>query len=193
MFGNKLLNQRNSASLEKAAIHMALMGVESQHTDEIIYEHAFSVQEQWLVFFATLITSCSFFAVVVVLWKQHRSRGLDIVLIMVSAMCFLIYRASIAFRLTSKIADEYVFLPTDSWHKLANVFMLIEYCSLIIYLSRLSKELTGYTLAFGICIIIVLQEKDSFSYQYALIPLIFNNLVLICSSALYDKPGSFNP
>ena len=24
-------------------------------------------------------------------------------------------------------------------------------------------------------------------------PLIFNNLVLICSSALYDKPGSFNP
>ena len=71
--------------------------------------------------------------------------------------------------------------------------MLIEYCSLIIYLSRLSKELTGYTLAFGICIIIVLQEKDSFSYQYALIPLIFNNLVLICSSALYDKPGSFNP
>ena len=43
MFGNRVLSQRHSASLEKAAIHMALMGVESQHTDEIIYEHAFSV------------------------------------------------------------------------------------------------------------------------------------------------------
>ena len=62
----------------------------------------------------------------------------------------------------------------------------------IIYLARISKELQGYVFAFGICIIIVLQEKDSFSYQYALVPLIFNNLVLICSSALYDKPGSFN-
>ena len=64
--------------------------------------------------------------------------------------------------------------------------MLIEYCNLIIYLSRLPKEWQGYTLAFGVSIIIVLQEKDSFSYQYALIPLIFNNLILICSSALYD-------
>ena len=71
--------------------------------------------------------------------------------------------------------------------------MLIEYCSLIIYLSRLREELVGYFLALGICIIVFLQEKDSFSYQYALIPLIFNNLVLICSSAIYDKPGSFNP
>ena len=71
--------------------------------------------------------------------------------------------------------------------------MLIEYCNLIIYLARLPKEMEGYTLALGISIIIFLQEKDSFSYQYALIPLIFNNMVLICSSALYDKPGSFNP
>ena len=71
--------------------------------------------------------------------------------------------------------------------------MLIEYCSLIVFLSRLSREAASYTLAIGISIIIVLQEKDSFSYQYALIPLIFNNMVLLCSSALYDKPGSFNP
>ena len=114
-------------------------------------------------------------------------------LIKASALCFLIYRASIAFQLTSVTAPLYVFLPTDSWHKLANIFMLIEYCSLIIFLARVPKELEGYILAMGICIIIVLQEKDSFSYQYALVPLIFNNLILICSSAFFDRPGSFNP
>ena len=59
-------------------------------------------------------------------------------LIKVSAICFLIYRTSIAFRLTGPESVEYVFLPTDSWHKLANIFMLIEYCSLIIFLARLS-------------------------------------------------------
>lgn len=164
-----------------------------QHTDEVIYKHEFSFYEQCFVFFATFVTACSFYSVVVVLWKKHKGRGMDIVLIKISALCFLIYRASIAFHLTADKAKDYVFLPVDSWHKLANIFMLIEYCSLIVYLARISKELQGYVLALGICIIIVLQEKDSFSYQYALVPLIFNNLVLICSSALYDKPGSFNP
>jgi len=164
-----------------------------QQTDEVIFSHEFSFMEKWLVFLATFITACSFLSVVVVLWKKHKGRGMDIVLVKISALCFLVYRASIAFHLTADRARDYVFLPVDSWHKLANVFMLIEYCSLIIYLARISKELQGYVFALGICIIIVLQEKDSFSYQYALVPLIFNNLVLICSSALYDKPGSFNP
>ena len=85
-------------------------------------------------------------------------------LVKVSAICFLIYRTAIAFRLKTSDSAKYVFLPTDSWHKLANVFMLIEYCSLIIYLARLRKEIEGYTLGLGICIIILLQEKDSFSY-----------------------------
>ena len=136
----------------------------SAHTDEIIHHHLFTTTEQWLVFLATLITACSFYSVVVVLWKQHHQRGMDIVLIKVSALCFLIYRATIAFNLTANVATKIVFLPTDSWHKLSNVFMLIEYCSLIIYLARVPKALEGYILAFGICIIIVLQEKDSFSY-----------------------------
>ena len=99
--------------------------------------HDFSIAEQWLVFFATLLTACSFYAVVVVLWKLHKRRGLDIILIKVSALCFLVYRSSIAFRLKSDTSEEYIFLPTDSWHKLSNVFLLIEYCSLIIFLARL--------------------------------------------------------
>ena len=128
----------------------------SVHTDEIIHHHLFSTTEQWLVFLATLITACSFYSVVVVLWKLHHHRGMDIVLIKISAGCFLIYRASIAFNLTANTASHIVFLPTDSWHKLANVFMLIEYCSLILFLARVPKFLEGYLLAFGICIIIVL-------------------------------------
>jgi len=167
--------------------------VDGLHTDEIILTHNFTSAEQWLVFIATIITAFSFYAVVVVLWKLHKKRGLDIVLIKVSALCFLIYRSSIAFRLKAATSAEYIFLPTDSWHKLSNVFMLIEYCSLIIFLARIQEQLVGYILAIGISIIIILQEKDSFSYQYALIPMLFNNLVLIGSSALYDKPGSFNP
>ena len=114
-------------------------------------------------------------------------------MIKASAICFVIYRSSIAFKLTTSESAEFVFLTTDSWHKLANIFILIEYCSLIIFLARVPKDLVGYFLAFGIIIIVTLQEKDSFSYQYALIPLIFNNLLLICSSVIYDKPGSFNP
>ena len=133
-------------------------------TDEIVRTHNFSFYETWLVFFATLFTACSFYSVIVVLWKLHKGRGLDIVLIKVSALCFLIYRAAIAFHLTSVKSAQYLFLPTDSWHKLANVFMLIEYCSLIIFLARLSREAASYTLAIGVSIIIVLQEKDSFSY-----------------------------
>ena len=81
-----------------------------------------------------------------------------------SALCFLIYRSSIAFALTSTTSADYIFLTTDSWHKLSNIFMLIEYCSLIIYLARIREELVGYFLAIGICIIVFLQEKDSFSY-----------------------------
>ena len=90
------------------------------------------------------------------------------------------------------MASDYVFLTADSWHKLSNIFMLIEYCSLIVYLSRIPKEKAGYFIATGTGIIIILQEKDSFSYQYALVPLIFNNMVLLCSNFIFDHPGSYN-
>ena len=79
-------------------------------------------------------------------------------------MCFLIYRALLAFRIEDQDAESQVFLTGDSWHKLSNIFMLIEYCSLIIYLARIPENMVGYFLAFGIIIIVTLQEKDSFSY-----------------------------
>ena len=80
--------------------------------DSIIQLHNFTKEEQWLVIFLTFITALSFLAVVVVLFKLHRKRGLDIVLIIVSSLCFIIYRCSIAFRLTNAKSTDYVFLPT---------------------------------------------------------------------------------
>lgn len=41
-------------------------------------------------------------------------------------------------------------------------------------------------------LIIILQEKDSFTFKYALIPLIFNNLLMIISSCLIAKPPYVN-
>ena len=161
-------------------------------TDEIIEEHQFTEIEQWTVFIFTLISACSLIAVIVALIKTHSDRGSDIVLTAVAALCFVIYRACLAFGIESEAAAQYVFLPADSWHKLSNIFMLIEYCSVIIFLARIPKEKEGYLLAMGTAIVIILQEKDSFTYMYALIPLIFNNLILICSSMIFESAGSFN-
>ena len=158
------------------------------HTGQIIAKHNFSDLEQWTVFMFTLLTACSFLAVMVVLFKTHTDRGADIVLTGVAAFCFLVYRACLSFG----VDENAMFLPADSWHKLSNIFMLIEYCSLIVFLARIPKNKAGYFLALGTAIIIILQEKDSFSYQYALVPLIFNNLVLLCSNVFLDSPGTFN-
>lgn len=40
----------------------------------------------------------------------------------------------------------------------------------------------------GICLIILMQEKDSFSFKFALVPLIFNNLLMICSQCMMSGP-----
>ncbi len=44
----------------------------------------------------------------------------------------------------------------------------------------------------GTCIIILMQEKDSQSFKYAMIPLIFNNVLLITSQCLLSGPVYMN-
>lgn len=70
--------------------------------------------------------------------------------------------------------------------------MLIEYCSLIIFLARIPEKYSGALLSIGTAIIVILQEKDSYSYHYAVIPLLFNQLILICSTLLREHKVSFN-
>ena len=67
MYGTKEIVQRSN-SLAKANYDIAVASI-PQHTDALIYSHEYNYYEQWLVFFATFITACSFYAVVVVLWK----------------------------------------------------------------------------------------------------------------------------
>jgi len=81
-----------------------------------------------------------------------------------------------------------VFIPIDSWHKLMNIGLLTQFCSLMIYLARIPKEYKGYLVGIGMCLIMMMQEKDAFSFKYALIPVIFNNLLLVCSGCVLGGP-----
>ena len=52
-----------------------------------------------MVFLVTIFTASSFLAVMVGLARTHEDRGKDIVLTGWGALCFLIYRALLAFRI----------------------------------------------------------------------------------------------
>jgi len=62
----------------------------------------------------------------------------------------------------------------------------------MIYLARIPKRVQGYVIGIGLCLIMLMQEKDSFSFKYALIPVIFNNLLLIVSSCVMGGPVYVN-
>ena len=74
-------------------------------TTEIILEHRFTEEESWMVFLCTIITACSYLAVMVALAKTHEDRGKDIVLTGVASTCFLVYRALLAFRIEDVYAE----------------------------------------------------------------------------------------
>lgn len=143
------------------------------------------MQSLIILFFTTLAT-LSFVPIIVVLLRLHKRRGQDIVLTVVAALSFFVYRTSVGFN-----APDF-FLEGDSWHKLQQIFLLIEYCSLIIYLANVPPKWQGYCLATGISIIVIFQEKDSFDFKYALGPLIFNNVVFITANMLLDHPDDYN-
>ena len=55
----------------------------------------------------------------------------------------------------------------------------------MIYLGRIPKEFQGYLLGFGLLLTLLMQEKDSKNFKYALIPIIFNNMLLIVSQCFF--------
>jgi hypothetical protein len=125
--------------------------------------------------FLGALSLLSFYPVLYVLATVHKNRGFEIVITIFTILTTIIYKVTLAFDISE------LFLPQDSWHKLYSISLLIQFCSLIIYLGRLPKYLQGYVLGIGTCLIIVMQEKDSFSFKFALVPLIFNNFLLIWS------------
>ena len=87
---------------------------------------------------------------------------------------------------------ESLFLLTDSWHKLSNIFLLIQCAQLIVYLGRLSDQAGSYFVAFSVGLTIVLQEKDSHAYKYSLVTFVVHYTVLFCAAQGTDKPKYIN-
>jgi len=67
---------------------------------------------------------------------------------------------------------------------LINIFLLIEQCSLVLYLGGLSTEVEQTLFGINIFLILVTQEKDSSTgeIKYSVIPLILNNSYLFFSN-----------
>ena len=84
-----------------------------------------------------------------------------------------------------KFLAAYSFIPLSSWHKLINIVLLIEQCSLVLFLGTLSGTLNGDIEAtlFGInlLLILIMQERDSVNgeIKWSVIPLIINNSYML--------------
>jgi hypothetical protein len=63
--------------------------------------------------------------------------------------------------------------------------MLAEFCSLTIYLARIPDMFVNYFFGFGLLIIIVLQEANSFDMKNSVITLILNNTMLFVSNFIF--------
>ena len=83
-----------------------------------------------------------------------------------------------------KSLENYSFISLQSWHKLINVFLLIEQCSLVLYLGGLSKDVENALFGINLILILVLQERDSVQgeIKYSVIPLALNNSYLFITN-----------
>jgi hypothetical protein len=115
-------------------------------------------------FFLMFISIASFYPILYFLNKQVDAklgrRMFDQILIM--ALMILTFAHFIS---EQKVFSHSCFIPMANWHKLINVLLLIEQCSLVLLLGKLSGSLTQDTEAtlFGInlVLILIMQEKDS--------------------------------
>lgn len=106
-----------------------------------------------------LISIVSFYPVVYFLNRQeHYKMGkrmfdqMMVYAIMLITFCH--------FMAEQKCLMGYSFIPLKNWHKLVNVFLLIEQCSLVLYLGDLGKEIENTLFGINLILILVMQEKD---------------------------------
>lgn len=83
-----------------------------------------------------------------------------------------------------KSLQPYSFIPLSNWHKLINVFLLLEQCSLVLYIGGLTPDAQNVLFGLNLLLILVLQEKDSVhgEIKYSVIPLALNNLFLFATN-----------
>lgn len=87
-----------------------------------------------------------------------------------------------------KCTQAFIFIPLSSWHKLVNTFLLIEQCSLVLFLGQLSGTISGEieAMLFGvnILLILIMQERDQVhgEIKWSILPLALNNTYMIGSN-----------
>jgi hypothetical protein len=55
-----------------------------------------------------------------------------------------------------KSLERYSFIPLRNWHKLVNIFLLIEQCSLVLYLGNIQKDIENTLFGINLVLILVL-------------------------------------
>lgn len=78
-----------------------------------------------------MVSLVTYYPVFYTLVKNHSQRGFDIIIIIASLFTYVIYKIAFIFGLSN------LFIPQDSWAKLANIMLLSHLLSLMIYLSRI--------------------------------------------------------
>jgi len=88
------------------------------------------------------------------------------------------------FMAEQKCLMDYSFIPLKNWHKLVNVFLLLEQCSLVLYLGDLGKDVEHTLFGINLILILVMQEKDEVhgEIKYSMIPLCINNSYLFLTN-----------
>jgi len=138
-------------------------------------------------FVVTCVSIISYYPILFLLKRQVKSkvgnRVFDQTLVMAIMTIILFHFLS-----EQNCLKEYSFIPLANWHKLINVFLLIEQCSVVLYLGRVSNSISAETedTLFGInlILILILQEKDSVhgEIRYSLMPVILNNAYVVYSN-----------
>ena len=100
-----------------------------------------------------------------------------LIAIMVATMCH--------FMAEQKSMQEVTFIPLAGWHKLVNTFLLIEQCSLVLFLGKLSgtigNEVEASLFGINLLLILVMQERDSVTgeIKWSVLPLALNNTYMV--------------
>lgn len=92
-----------------------------------------------------------------------------------------------------KSLEAYSFIPLRNWHKLINVFLLIQQCSVVLFLGELPKHVESTLFSLNLILILIMQEKDEVKgeIKYSMIPLGLNNLYLLLTNLKnYSKAGN---
>ncbi|CDW89904.1 UNKNOWN [Stylonychia lemnae] len=157
----------------------------SSHLIKIMQQN-YQENEKFFVIFLTFLSVTAYYPVIVALTKLHKNRGFDIILNLMTVIAQIMYKITLVFQYNE------IFISEQGWYKMLNISMLLQFCSLMIYLARIPKELRGYLMGVGTIVILLAQEKDSQSFKYALIPLIFNNFFMISSQCFLQGPVYVN-